>query len=224
MYSPCMLSRIAGALILLLTDWSLSGQGPPVPLDNSNHFGSIRLVATDSFGRPLAAVTIKISSCKNIEFGGEFRSHFREGFGTNIPYGRYEVIVQQNLSRSNVLKQINLDRLERVVPLGFNVDSSLEDLGPAYSTVAGRVKNYNDLPKYLTRWVKLTGMFVDQAYDSEISAEGNFTVEDVVPGQYLLTIREGTTVILVSVVSIHGSGQKDIVVEIDKHVRPTQIN
>jgi len=72
--------------------------------------------------------------------------------------------------------------------------------------------------------MKLAGLFVDQAYDSEISTDGNFAIDDVLPGQYLLTIRERTTAILVSLLSIHGSGQKDIVVEIDKHVRPTQIN
>jgi len=125
-----MLTSIAGTLLLLVADHSLDGQGPPVLLDRSNQLGRIRLVASDSFGRELAAASVKVLSYKNIDSGGEFRAHFHERLGTNIPYGRYALVVQQNLSHTNVLKHINLNQPVRVVLVGFNVDRSLEDLGP----------------------------------------------------------------------------------------------
>jgi hypothetical protein len=100
----------------------------------------------------------------------------------------------------------------------------LEDLGPDYTTLVGKVTEDTRPSNGTDRWATLTGLFAELRYDSEISVEGNFFFDNVLAGQYLLTIRERTTVISASVVSIQGRGQQDIVVDLHRSAKPSRIN
>jgi hypothetical protein len=140
-----------------------------------------------------------------------FRANFRGWRGTNIPYGEYVLRIEAPGFRSH---EQNLRVYQPVVPVRVGLRVTLTD-DEARRDVQGRVTSVDTGRGEL--WVKLVPVLANgPSMDARVLNDGRFTFAGIDPGEYLLIVIRGTSVIHTQQAKLFGGESIEIPLTAEK--------
>jgi hypothetical protein len=181
----------------------------------------VHIVVVDGFGRDLGEA--KVVSFKDIATSHDLARRFHENTATGVPYGVYEVVVQQTGSFAAHLTTQVFEQDVWVVA-GLRYGEELPVFPAARLQLSGTIKNLD--PGEQPVYMRLMGVYPDFIMQTKVETSGQsgtFTLAGVIPdGKYVLITIGRTKVLHVQLLDVKFPAQTPIVIDLGNGNRATK--
>lgn len=206
---------VSAVLVLFLVPIPSAGQ-------QQARKATVHVVFVDGFGRDISEATIV--SFKDVgDSGRDLARQFHKNRATGVPYGVYEVRVQQvGYFTAHVTAQVFQPDVWLVAALRYGEE--LPIFPAPRLQLSGTIKNLD--PGEEPVYVRLMGVYPDFIMQTRVEVSGNsgsFTLAGVIPnGKYVLVTIRKTRVLHLQEIDVEYPARTPIVIDLadGKHILP----
>lgn len=155
---------------------------------------TVRIIPVDILGNEVKGVDVELFQLRNE--GTNFAKRFHRGMASKILYGTYT-------ARIHVSGYRFADRIVRVFQPNVVVVIGLQVASEGAETtwdIAGRV--HGGAKSGGPFWIRVSGIYSDIILDAELDGSGNFSLENVPEGPYVLSVVQGGKILDVRTIKV----------------------
>jgi hypothetical protein len=149
---------------------------------------SIRMLPVTAFGRPIEGCTVKSATVKEASDGQpkDFAARFRGLVASDIPAGKYEVLIGCPGSRLELYKRVTVDPIEgyEQMQIVARFERTMRSDPPPSLAIALKTP-----PRAgETWWIRMVGLYNGREYINWFQKDGTTGITDPDPGSYFVEI------------------------------------